>query len=314
METQERKPKSTGKCCTGKNDAGSSRKWMSVKEMGDLLGIRKTDRYWLVHKNFFATKTMYGKMWVNIASFEKWYANQTTYKKITGEAPGAELMEWSLSPRDIMHLLDIPEYRVYDLIKEKGWEIVTVDYRMRITKESFFRWYQSQKHYRTLEDRLRDQELEEKTITFPAAAAMIGLTRNQFYPILKNPRYAHFFEIVEIAGRRRITKESFQRFLNGQPDYGLVSVHDQKSPDKTKHDDGSKEDSPSNQQNDIRSNYLTVAEAASLANISRQAITKYVDQGCFGKVRKKNLIRIRRTIFDAWLEKRTREVTGNGID
>ena len=22
--------------------------WMSVKEMGDLLGIRKTDRYWLV--------------------------------------------------------------------------------------------------------------------------------------------------------------------------------------------------------------------------------------------------------------------------
>ena len=31
--------------------------WMSVKEMGDLLGIRKTDRYRLVHKNVFETGT-----------------------------------------------------------------------------------------------------------------------------------------------------------------------------------------------------------------------------------------------------------------
>ena len=59
--------------------------WMSVKEMGDLLGIRKTDRYWLVHKNVFETRTIHGKMWVNIESFEKWYANQIKYQKITGE-------------------------------------------------------------------------------------------------------------------------------------------------------------------------------------------------------------------------------------
>ena len=85
--------------------------WMSVKEMGDLLGIRKTDRYWLVHKNVFETSTIRGKMWVNIESFEKWYANQVKYRKVTGEEPGLELKEWSLSPRDIAQLLEIPEYR-----------------------------------------------------------------------------------------------------------------------------------------------------------------------------------------------------------
>ena len=46
------------------------RKWMSVHEMGDMLGLKKTDRYWLVHKNYFRTETLLGKMRVEIASFE----------------------------------------------------------------------------------------------------------------------------------------------------------------------------------------------------------------------------------------------------
>ena len=63
------------------------RKWMSVHEMGDMLGLKKTDRYWLVHKNYFRTETLLGKMRVEIASFEKWYANQDWYHKVNGEAP-----------------------------------------------------------------------------------------------------------------------------------------------------------------------------------------------------------------------------------
>ena len=29
------------------------KKWMTVTEMGNLLGLKKTDRYWLLHKNVF---------------------------------------------------------------------------------------------------------------------------------------------------------------------------------------------------------------------------------------------------------------------
>lgn len=170
------------------NPSAQDRIWMSVKEMGDLLGIRKTDRYWLVHKNVFDTRMISGKMWVNIASFEKWYANQVKYQKLTGEEPGLELKGWSLSPQDIAQLLGIPEYRVYDLIKEKRWETVTVDFRTRIRKDSFEKWNRGQKHYRTAEKRERDRTLEDATIKFPQAAAILGVSRQQVYLILKDKR------------------------------------------------------------------------------------------------------------------------------
>ena len=32
------------------------KKWMTVTEMGNLLGLKKTDRYWLVHKNVLRQK------------------------------------------------------------------------------------------------------------------------------------------------------------------------------------------------------------------------------------------------------------------
>ena len=47
------------------------KKYMSVAEMGRLLGLKKTDRSWLVHKNFFKTEVIFGKMRVELESFEK---------------------------------------------------------------------------------------------------------------------------------------------------------------------------------------------------------------------------------------------------
>ena len=101
---------------------------MSVHEMGDMLGLKKTDRYWLVHKNYFRTETLLGKMRVEIASFEKWYANQE--------------------------------------------------------------WYHSQSRYRTKEDR---------------------------------KKYAPLLDVIVIAGRRRVTRESFERFLQAQDTYELFN-------------------------------------------------------------------------------------------
>lgn len=69
----------SGKKREQKQKQNKSRTVISVREMGDLLGLKKTERYWLVHKNYFETKTAIGKMWVDIASFENWYANQLKY-------------------------------------------------------------------------------------------------------------------------------------------------------------------------------------------------------------------------------------------
>ena len=305
------------------NSSEPERIWMSVKEMGDLLGIRKTDRYWLVHKNVFETSTIRGKMWVNIESFEKWYANQVKYRKVTGEEPGLELKEWSLSPRDMAQLLEIPEYRVYELIKEKDWETVTVDCWTRVRRDSFEKWYQGQKHYRTAEDREKDQALEDASLTFPQAAAILGLPRKQLYMIMKDKRYSHFFEFVEVAGRRRVTKASFGRFLNGQDRYHVAEKKDPETTEKpavlpestaaeedefkTKEDWLSAKDAPIT--------FLTIDEAALQSGISPQAISRYAMRGHFGECRKiGGRVRIPGKHFREWMQKRQEGEMAHGVN
>ena len=160
------------------------RTWMTVPEMGKLLGLKKTDRYWLVHKNVFESKEIAGKIRINIASFEKCYANQIKYHKVTGEKPAKELKSWSYSVKEVADLLGVDEYLVYDLLKKNQMEAVIVDYWKRIPKESFQNWYKSQSRYRTKEDREKDALLEDATITMPEMAQLLGTTRSSVYTIL----------------------------------------------------------------------------------------------------------------------------------
>ena len=88
---------------------------------------KKTDRYWLVHKNVFESKEIAGKIRINIASFEKWYANQIKYHKVTGEEPGKDLNSWSYSVKEVADLLGVDDYLVYELLKKNKMEAVIVD-------------------------------------------------------------------------------------------------------------------------------------------------------------------------------------------
>lgn len=188
------------------------RTWMTVPEMGKLLGLKKTDRYWLVHKNVFESKEIAGKIRINIASFEKWYANQIKYHKVTGEEPGKELKSWSYSVKEVADLLDVDDYLVYELLKKNQMEAVIVDYWKRIPKESFQNWYKSQSQYRTKEDREKDALLEEATITMPEMAQLLGTTRSAVYTILDNPKYSHFFEFIGDAKLSEINTRFIERY------------------------------------------------------------------------------------------------------
>ena len=137
-----------------------------------------------MHKNVFESKEIAGKIRINIASFEKWYANQIKYHKVTGEEPGKELKSWSYSVKEVADLLGVDEYLVYDLLKKNQMEAVIVDYWKRIPKESFQNWYKSQSRYRTREDREKDALLEDATITMPEMAQLLGTTRSSVYTIL----------------------------------------------------------------------------------------------------------------------------------
>ena len=55
---------------------------MSVRQMGNLLGLGKTDSYWLIKKNLFKVIKVKGRMRIMRDSFEEWYQSQTHYRKV----------------------------------------------------------------------------------------------------------------------------------------------------------------------------------------------------------------------------------------
>lgn len=319
-----------------KKAESAGRRKMTVKEMADLLGLKKTESYWLVHKNVFETTEIAGKMWVDIASFEKWYANQIKYRKVTGEEPGKELKEWSYSPRDLSELLGISESAVYEMIKTKQIETVMVDYWMRIPKDSFQTWYESQNHYKTADDLKKEKALRDASISLPQMAGLLGLHRKQIYQILRCKKYAGCLEVVELAGRPRVTKESFAAFLAAQDKYKLVSPllspssqvissqndssQDKKKPsenvrrkkDSLKNSAGSdpgkkgRTDQPPSPGTEPASGinepeYMTLAEAAAIADMSRQALSKFASYRCFGCQKHGRVLRINKKEFEEWL-------------
>ena len=189
---------------------------MSVREMREILGIKKTDSYWLIKRNYFKTVIVGKKIRVDIASFEKWYANQVHHHKVNGEEPGQELMESSYSIRDIAAMLGIAEASVYDMIDREKLPVIDIQHHWRINKELFHQWYRNQDHYRTTEDRERDHSLESASMTLPEMGIMLCVDRNGAYRIVKeNPQ----LEVIIIAGKKRVTIQSFEDWYASQEKY-----------------------------------------------------------------------------------------------
>lgn len=291
------------------------RKWMSVHEMGDMLGLKKTDRYWLVHKNYFRTETLLGKMRVEIASFEKWYANQVKYQKVTREEPGVELKKWSYSVRDIAQLLEIEESVAYDLVKRENLETVTIDYWKRIPKEEFWNWYNGQSKYQTVEDRKAKKELYEATISMPEMARLLGISRKDVYALLKSKKYGKYFSTVIIADQKRITKDSFQKFLDEQEEYQLSPCNDYKELAMEENVAlanfrRKKLLQSGNRRCNGNLNYLTPEEAALMAKVSRSTIVNWYQREEFPIIHIGNRVRISRKEFESWLKERGKK---NGV-
>ena len=192
---------------------------MSVPELARVLGLCKTESYWLVHRGYFETVLVEGKMRVVIESFEKWYANQIKWHKVDGDPPGQELKSYSYSIREFGELLGVDDSVAYDIVKRCRIETFTVGSWKRIRKDVFEAWYNSQSRYRTPEDRERDAGREEATMTMPEMARLLMISRKEVYNLLASPQNAGVFEYEVIADRKRITKESFARWYAGQDKY-----------------------------------------------------------------------------------------------
>lgn len=283
----------------GKAEPATTKTTMSVREMQHLLGLGKTDSYWLLHKNFFEVILINDKMRIVISSFEKWYANQVKYHKVNGPPPGEELCKRSYSVLEVAEILKVDSDTVYTLIRHGKLKAETVDFWMRIPKEEFERWYRSQSRHRTAADWERDWEIEAQTISIPEIAKLLGIPREKVYWILDCKKYRDCFVIERVADRRRITKASFETWLLSQSTY-QVQPQVEDVP----------EEPPLKLQSPKSGKYYSFQEIQDFYGISRTALVTWIREEGIPTIDVGRAKRVRKDVFDDVLKSK-RKVEGD---
>lgn len=275
-------------------NADEMKRTMSVPEMRKLLGVKKTESYWLVHKNYFKTELINGTMRVDIASFEKWYANQTKHKKVTSEKPGAQLCATSYSFRDVANMLGEYDGTIYDLWNRKGLPTVTVNYRKRIPREIFDSWYENQNEYHKVDGPATIEEIEEKFILFREAAAMLKMSNEELLTLIRKGKYKDLLEMRMFDNKRWISRRGFQDFLN---------LHDQYKIRQAKNESGSGISKFLSQKQ-----YISKEEAARIAGVSKSTVAKWALKGMFPCRAAGYVMRIERIPFLKWVDENRKVV------
>ena len=126
-------------------------KTMTVADMKRILGLGKTAAYRLINQCQFKTYLVFGKMRIDVESFEDWYAGQFHYKKVNGERPGKKYEE-TIAPTTMAEVLGIPRSTSNDLMNDGLVDFIWVNGTRRILKESFDKWYASHDKYKKVKE------------------------------------------------------------------------------------------------------------------------------------------------------------------
>ena len=171
---------------------------MSVAEMRKMLGLGKTDSYWLVHQGFFETILVNNKMRVVINSFEDWYARQFKHRKITGEEPGIKLREETLSAREIADMLGISKQQANVLVRKAQLPFIKVHSQFQVSKDAFEKWYASQSHY--VRRKEKAAALKGNYMTVPQMGRKLGITRQKVRSMFES-KSGVMLETAQVKGR-----------------------------------------------------------------------------------------------------------------
>lgn len=282
---------------------------MTVREMGDLLGLKKTERYYLVKKQYFKTEVLYGQLRVDRESFEEWYANQVHYKKITGEQPGEKLRETLLSTVDIAQMLSLNEAVVHEVLKAAGVKKFMEKHHIYYDRADYERWYKSQSKYRNQEDRKKEEAYFKTLITAAGMGRCLGITRKKMELITRRKEYEGYFERVTFRERLYFTQESFENWYMNQNEYQMSTEVEPVIVAKEKdHKLAVFRRKRIREMGSMKGNgnleYLSVAEAAFLAGVHQSAIVKNYQSGKLPCVQTGMMIRIAKKDFHKWMKAR----------
>ena len=185
------------------------RKTMTVPQMRKMLGVKKTESYWLVHRNFFKTDIVNGHMMIDVESFEKWYANQVKHRKVDGPEPGAELPSRSYSFSEVAKMLGVSSAVVYEIWDKNNLETFTVDFVKRIPKEVFEKWYAGQTRYQKRRYGSHVGAKRSSYISRNEAARMAGVAPSTISRWVDEG----YFRYTKTDKILRIKRDSFENWL-----------------------------------------------------------------------------------------------------
>ena len=252
---------------------------MSVAEMRKILGLKKTDSYWLVKKNEFQIIMIQGKMRIVTSSFEKWYDKQMHYRKVDG--PDPKICQRTYSISDIEKLLDVSEETVREIIRRGELTLIESGCHRRISKAEFYEWYHSQDHYRMTMDRELDRDAEESSMTFSEMGRLLNVDRRVACVLAQKTEE---LEVIIIAGRKRVTKSSFEKWYPSQSKFRKCEGSMDESQEQIlEHQDRSLGsefpeafDQNKKEELDLVDTWCTMKQAASALKIGEQAIVRLI--------------------------------------
>lgn len=193
---------------------------ISIPELRKMLGIGKTESYWLLRNKGLRTFLFQGCMRIKEEDFWDWYDRQTKHRIIGGPPPGRALQEMSYSARELTELLSVSRDTIYALLKKNVFDTFQADGHTRVTKDSFERWYANQSRFRKAEDREKEANALRTSYSMPEIARLLGIHRNTVYGIIDQRKDA--FELLMVAGQKRITVSSFEAWYQSQSRYRKV--------------------------------------------------------------------------------------------
>lgn len=140
------------------------RRTMSVPEMRKLLGLKKTESYWLIHRNFFRTEIIGGMMRIDLESFEKWYADQDIYCKVTHIPTAEELEKDYICLQDAADLLGISREKLAKIARSEEigrlLDSTICNNKRWITRKSFQLFLNAQNVYHIMDDGDKQKETQ----------------------------------------------------------------------------------------------------------------------------------------------------------
>ena len=204
----------------------TQRSTMSVPEMRKLLGLKKTDSYWLVHKNLFKTQIIGGMMRIDLESFEKWYADQDIYRKVTYIPTAEELEKGYICLQDAADLLGISREKLAKIARREEigrlLDSTICNNKRWITRKSFQLFLNAQNVYHIMNDgdkQEKSQMLQEKDtvsleikeyISRQEAAELAGVSVSTVTKWMQSGE----FQCVGAGKVLRVHRQQFLNWLN----------------------------------------------------------------------------------------------------